>query len=183
METMEDDRTLEIVIGYLNGDRPLRGFRGAGLAHRIAFVLDSYRATKVDMYFDSELYAALIDRVREVVGADLVTGFFESGGSVEVSPTEWRDVRRIDELLDDALPFERVVFSRGPAVVAVAAHEPYWKIGGQPPYHDSFCVPVFTREDVSEALLAVARAISSTLGATITGVHKGFDAPHGVELF
>jgi hypothetical protein len=179
MASVDEDRTLKIVVGYLAGDRPLRGFRGSGLAHRIAFVLDSYRAAKVDAHFDSELYAALIDRVREVVGADLVTGFFESGGSVDVSPTEWRDMQRIDELLDAAEPFERVVFLRRPAVVAVAALEPYVRIGGYEPYHDSYCVPVFTKEDVSEALVAEARIVCSVVGATITGIHRGHDAPHG----
>jgi hypothetical protein len=176
---MDEDRTLAIVIGYLNPDRLLPDLRKAGLIHRTAFVLDSYRASTVDSSFDLELYAALIDRVREVVRADLVTGFFKSGGNVEVSATEWRDLARMNELLDDTRPFERVVFRRGPAVVAVAAHEPYWQVGGPDPYHDSYCFPVFTGEDVSEALVAEARATSRALGATVTSIHRGLKTPSG----
>jgi hypothetical protein len=101
------------------------------------------------------------------------------------STTSWRDPRWRSEAFgpeDRAEPFERVVFARGPAVTAVAGHEPYWRSGGPDPYHDSYTVPVFTREDVSDALVAKARVACAALRATIAGIHRGSHRPrpHGL---
>ena len=62
-------------------------------------------------------------------------------------------------------------------MLAVALHEPYWKIGGPEPYHDSYTVPVFTREDVSWALVAEVRDACLSLDAIITNVHWGAESP------
>ena len=181
MADVEQDRSLKIVVGYLASDRKLPERQAADLIHRTAFVLDSYRASKVDDYFDSELYAVLLETVRRVVGADRVTGIFDSGERVFVpSAEECRVLVRRTATLgadDEGDPFERVVFARGDRTVAVAGHEAYWKIGGPDPYHDSYTIPVYTREDLSEALVTEARVACSQLGAQITSVVRGAHCP------
>jgi hypothetical protein len=59
-----NDRTLRIVVGYVpRVDRLPLDLRDAGLVHRTAFAVDTRRADRADMWFDAEIYLAVVDAI------------------------------------------------------------------------------------------------------------------------
>jgi hypothetical protein len=162
--------TLTMVVGYVVDvdhlpSEPAR----LGLVRRVAFVLDSYRSDKVDMYFDARLYAALVESVREVLRADRLSAALSPGAEVELGVGELiRWLEQLPELEREPLPL--ITVEREGIPVALIMSEPWARAGGPEPYHDSYTVPVFTREDVAAPLQTAARAICQRLGAELTDV-------------
>jgi hypothetical protein len=177
------ERTLKIVVGYVRGvDRLPRHVQDLHLTRRVAFVLDSYRSDNVDMFFDAELYAALLDSTREVFGADRMSAVLSRGETATIGSAS--DAERIlqSELEGGSEPFTKVMLSRGGTIVAVIESEPFAYSGGPEPYHDSFTVPIYSREDAAGRLEASARSVCSRLGAEITEIVRASESPEAPGL-
>lgn len=103
---------MKMVLGYLPVDELPAKARDLRLFCRVTFILESYRAQAVDAFFDAELYAALVDVVRRIVG-------------------------------------------------------------GPPPYNDSYAVPVFSSEDISDDVMREVELVCARLDAVIEEVIAG----------
>jgi hypothetical protein len=168
---------VKLVVGYLPYDRLPPEGRRLGLTQRTAFILGSYRSDKVDEYFDTELYAALVDSVRRTVRADKTIVVLSSGESADVStgPDFERQLRVLAQ--NAQLPLSKITCVRGSLPVAMIGSEPYANVGGPPPYHDSYTVPALSREDISEALENEARVVCRAFGAEMEPVIRGERVP------
>lgn len=165
-------RTMKVVVGYVpRVDQRPRWAQDLGFDRRVAFVLETYRPDQgPDMFFDLELYAALLQGAREVFQADRMVVVSPQGRTTELA--EAPDVVRLLELRRelDREPLEQLVLRRGDAVVASIGSEPWANAGGPSPYHDSYTVPIYSSEDRSTDLIAAARATRHELGAVIEEV-------------
>ena len=173
------DRTLAIVVGYLpRVDRLPSWVRSLGLNLRVAFVLDSYRLDKVDLFFDAELYAALLDEVREVCRADRIASLSPTGETLKEFRTAadlMRDYEPLPEIERD--PLKRALVRREDTIVAAIGSEPWAEVGGPMPYNDSYTIPIYSAHDASAQLEAAARSTCRRLGAEIREVVHAGAAP------
>lgn len=172
-------RTMKVVVGYVpRVDQRPRRVHDLGLDRRVAFVLETYRPDKgPDMFFDLELYAALLQGARDVFQADRMVVVSPNGTTTELA--DGSDVVRLlgqrRELARE--PLEHLVLRRGDAIVATIGSEPWAHGGGPVPYHDSYTIPIYSSEDKSTELIAAARATCQGLGAVIDDVIHADTAP------
>lgn len=169
-------RSMKIVFGYKAGiDALPHRFHALGLTRRVAFVLSTYRPDEVDLYFDVELYAALVEAVRDVFGADRMTA---KASTVEAMDRS--DASGVKHLVDRAgedMPLDEVILHRGDTVMAAIGSEPWANVGGPEPYNDSYAIPIYSREDRTAALEEAARATCRKLGGEISEVIRMDEAP------
>jgi len=169
---------MRVVIGYVpRVDRLPSELRKLGLTQRVAFVLDSFRSDKVDMYFDEELYASLMAAVREASSADRMFYASASGEAFEIG-----DAMDVNRLLarqpeGEREPLSRVIVVRERTTAAVIGSEPWAHCGGPEPYHDSYTVPIYSREDMAERLEAAARNVCQRLGVELATVLRASETP------
>ena len=173
------DRTLSIVVGYVPRVDALPGWvRSLGLTRRVAFVLSSYRSDKVDLFFDAELNAALLDAAREVCRADRIASMFPSDEILKEFRTATDLMREYEPLPEiERDPLERAVLQRGGMVVAAVGSEPWADVGGPMPYHDSYTIPIYSLDDAGAELEEAARSTCRRLGAEVTEVVQGSATP------
>ena len=172
------DRTMKIVIGYVPGvDRLPKDVRALGFDRRVAFVLDTFRADKVDMFFDTELYAALLDAVREASRANRLSVVSSSGKTLDL-PNGYAVVGLLERNAESMRePLFRVIMNRDGTPVSAVDLEPWAHIGGPRPYHDSYTMAVYSRDDLAERLEGAARAVCRRLGAEVTELVRASDIP------
>src|SRR5919106_2716961 len=172
------ERTMKVVVGYVPGPDDIpRDIRALGLVRRVAFVLDTFRSDKVDMYFDAELYVGLVDAVREITGAERMSAVAPSGERVEIA-----DSTALAGLLErepevEREPLQRIFLYRSNTLVCAIGSEPWAQVGGPELYQDSYTVPVYSSDDLADRLEVAARSVCSRLRAELTRVFRGSDIP------
>lgn len=174
---MTTERKMKLVIGYLPFDSLSAEAAKLQLTHRVTFVLETYRADNVDLFFDAELYAALVDGVRRIVKADRVVVHVSSEKSIELLATADFE-RELNSYAQGAqAPLLRVTCIRGSSVAAIVLSEPYANVGGPPPYNDSYAVPVFSFEDISDQMTVEAKVICARMHAVVDDIVYGDRTP------
>jgi hypothetical protein len=175
---------MRLVLGYVRGvDRLPRQARRLGLVQRSALVLDTYRPDSPDALLDAALYAALVVAVARAVAATASWARLEGGGVLDVSAPGAALValEAIPEV--ERVPFPKVEYRSGAAIVALALHEPYANVGGPEPYHDSHTIAVYTAADrFKELEEEVARAVQRSAGESLEVIH-GEPSPVGGGFF
>ncbi len=165
------DRTLCLVSGYHAASFPPADAYEAGLRHRFAVVLDTYRRDKVDMYFDADLFLRLVPALCQAIGYDGVDIRLTDGSRF----TSFGDVARhytgLEEL--EREPPERIQLSRRGQLAGMVDTEFWTMVGGPSPYHDSYTLSFYTDQDRSATLRRVSETACSEIGAVITGYHTG----------
>jgi hypothetical protein len=173
-----NDRTLRIVVGYLaRVDWLPLDLRDAGFVHRTAVAIDTWRADKADMWFDAEIYLALLDVAARVVGATRIVGVRSTGETVDLTEPACRRDRLALERDGNGEPFARVIFERESAFVAVVDAIPWVRVGGPAPYHDTWTIAMHTGDDVARVLAAEAMGACADAGALVEDVVRGSQRP------
>jgi hypothetical protein len=167
------DRKLKIVLGYLPVDELPAKARDLRLFCRVTFILESYRAQAVDAFFDAELYAALVDVVRRIVRPDRIVTRLPSGNFVEMASTGDFENELRHRAQEAEAPLEDITLFRESIAVAFVTSEPYVNAGGPPPYNDSYAVPVFSSEDISDDVMREVKLVCARSDAVIEEVIAG----------
>src|SRR4051812_20980279 len=138
---MSDERKVSLVVGYVpDVDALPADVERLGLRRRLALVLDTHRPSSPDMVFDEELYDRFLRIVIDAVKADAI---LVRDGKQEAKASGADELHRLQLARpeEEREPFERIVLSRGAVPVAVVGSEPWARVGGPRPYHDSYTVP------------------------------------------
>ncbi len=165
------DRTLYLVSGDHAANFPPADAYQAGLRHRFAVVLDTYRRDKVDMYFDSDLYLRLVPALCQAIGYE----------GVDIRMTDRSRLTSFDDVAHhyagreeiEQEPPERIQLGRRGQTVGIVATEFWTMVGGPFPYHDSYTLSFYTEQDRSAELRRVSETVCSEVGAVITGYYSG----------
>jgi hypothetical protein len=159
---MNSERRVTLVAGYepAFGEPPSDVVK-AGLTATVAVVLATLRSDSPDAVRDHALWLACMRAVSDVVAADEA----DVWGDKRASLVNRLLGRRIGESLGtlpkyavrlsgeaDAPDWTLIRWTRDVALVAAALCEPWDRVGGPGPYHDSYTTCVFVAPSVSSAL-------------------------------
>ena len=162
---MKSERTVSILIGRdSTAGRPPREAVRAGLTATVAAVLSTYRSNSPDMVLDHPLWLRCARAITEVVQADETQVFGELRQGLlgrllrrrrppDLGTLETYAARLVSD--PDAPEWGVIHWKRGAVLVAVAVAEPWYRVGGPAPYHDSYTMRVFLAP--TSAADAVAR--------------------------
>jgi hypothetical protein len=140
--------TVSFVAGF-DGVMPLPDAAiSAGLKHRFAIVQSTYRPDSVDMYFDENLWEKLIGFAQALDPSALIS-VIEEGNSHEINlnafMSQWSSST---DPYPDPPPFVIVRDRRG---IALLIATEYWtRVGGPPPYADSYTYSFYSRENIEQ---------------------------------
>lgn len=164
------DRDFGIVRGFLPCDkhraRTADAFLvEAGLQDRLAIILHSFRADKVEMFFDHELFLNILTTV---------TGFLRSD-AMAIELEDKSTLAALDELRlfyeglaeDGRVPPERITWTRQNLLLCAGVCQNWYLVGGPDPYHDSFTFELFGPRPFPDDLLASIERGSAVLGANV----------------
>jgi len=173
---MANYRPMKLVVGYIPGvDRASDSARELSFKYRTAFVLETFHPDKVDMYFEVKLYCALVQAVGGIVGADILRAELSSGKRVDLA-TAIECMAQLEQLPEhEREPFPRVACLREGRIVAIIESEPWARVGGPDPYHDSYTVAVFSASDLSNELLTLTGKVSAEHGVDLAEIIRGND--------
>jgi len=169
------DRTLCLVSGYHQHSYPPTRAYFNGLLYRFAVVFDTYRCSKADEYFDSELFLLLVPRLCEIIGYEAIelvmpeaakhlkgirfnsfqnlSTFYRQQDELECQPPEWIELTKKNQLIG-------------------LGNTEFWNLlGGPDPYHDSYTVSLYTAQDRSEEFRKACELDCPKLGALITNYY------------
>jgi len=173
-----NDRTVKLVSGYLpNIDYPNKTAHNMGLPFRFAIVLDSFRQSKVDMFFDAELFFTLFHRIFSIIEHDTVTILFEEEGKIAFGSLDAAAEHFYSIPEEDREPFVTATLSLNGTPTGLICAEWYYRVGGPAPYHDSYTYSIYrNRENPSDLADACRRACAEER-ALVTGEFQGETAP------
>jgi hypothetical protein len=172
------DRALRMVVGYVSRvDALPREARALGFASRIALVLDAFRSDKVDLHFDVDLYAALLDVIGQALGSNQMSLRLRSRETVEADGA--LDVKRRLEEFPELMrgPVPTILLKRDGLTVGLVESVLWANVGGPHPYHDSYTMAVYSSEDIAERLEPMVRSRCEREGAELTEVVRASPTP------
>jgi hypothetical protein len=163
---MTGHQGVRFVRGFVEGvdDIPARA-KKIGFQSRLAFALSTYRVGEVDLLFDDDLYLALVGAISSAVGCDEFR-VEPSDPQEKISLAGLRS-RLKAEPETEREPFELLEAVHKGRVCAVIVSEPWARVGGPDPYHDSYVAAVFSDEELLGKIEGEARAACERLGAEI----------------
>lgn len=167
-----------MVVGYLpRVDELPREARAFGFVQRVALALDTWRSDKVDMYFDVDLYAAMLDVFGQVLGSNQMSLRLNSREKAEAAGA--LDVkRRLEELPElERKPVPTILLKHGDLMVGLVESVMWVRVGGPYPYADSYTVALYSREDVAARLESMVRSRCEREGAELTEVVRASATP------
>lgn len=158
---------MRFIRGFVEGvDELPRRAEELGLGTRLAFSLTSYREGAVDLCFDHELYLALIAAVASAVSCDRFVVRDRTGSSLDTTLQALREqMEAIAEV--EREPFEQLSIVRDERVHALVVSEPWARVGGPDPYHDSYVAAVFCDEGSIAKVEQEARVACERMGAEV----------------
>lgn len=165
--TLFSHQGVRFIRGFVGGvDELPRRADELGLRTRLAFSLSSYREGAVDLCFDHELYLALIAAVASAVGCDWFVVGDGTGSALDSSLQALRErMETVPEV--EREPFEQISIARDERVRALVVSEPWARVGGPDPYHDSYVAAVFCDEGSIAKVEQEARAACEHMGAEV----------------
>jgi hypothetical protein len=170
-ESVVSDRNLCLVSGYHAATYPPDAAYEAGLGHRFAVVLDTYRKDKADMFYDSDLVLLLVPKLCQIIGFD----------QLEIRMADGTRFQSFEELTRyqngqreaDRDPPNWMELCSGGKLSGIVETESWMAVGGPPPYHDSCTLSFYTADDRSMEFRQLSEHVCSEAGACITGFHVG----------
>jgi hypothetical protein len=167
---------LVIVQGFVAGiERPPPGFE-EGSTRRVAFVLGTSEATNVDAILDRARFALVFECACKATKSARLR-LASSEGVEETSCDEFvASVRDLD-LDSPRLPQEVRTLGADASQAAMIVIEPWWKVGGPDPYHDSCTLAAYGRPDVLSAIESAVRDRCAQLGVRVPESIVGAVAP------
>lgn len=171
-------RMVTIIAEYVAGMGQLeRQVRDLGLDRRMAFVLDTVRQGEEHLPFDPKLYIALLHAARDAFQADRLVALSSTGETTELAGATDRVRLTKGEAEIPREPPEQVLLYREGRIVAAIGSEPWVRVGGPDPSHDSYTIPISSAEDRTMELKAAARAAFGELGAFVTESNRAGGRP------
>jgi len=160
-----------IVVGYIpDVDRLSRTARDLALGYRYAFVMSTYSPFSPDMVFDAGLYREIAVSIWDLLGserAEVVMDYEQPRMADNLADF----TARVEEFsLSEDEPVSRIIMYRGSAPVGFLESEPYARVGGPRPYHDSYTVAVYTSSDVSDLLVARGQELAGRCNSDLEEV-------------
>src|SRR5438093_5380675 len=151
-EAMTSERVVSIIIGDSAAARPPREVVRVGLTAAVAAVLSTYRSNSPDMVLDHPLWLSCARTVTEAIHADETHVFGEPqrgrlarllgcSKPLDLDTLETYAARLASE--PEAPEWRLVHWKRRGLLVAVGVAEPWYRVGGPAPYHDSYTMRVF----------------------------------------
>ncbi len=149
---MTSERVVSIIIGDSAAARPPREVVRVGLTAAVAAVLSTYRSNSPDMVLDHPLWLSCARAVTEAIHADETHVFGEPqrgrlarllgcSKPLDLDTLETYAARLASE--PEAPEWRLVHWKRRGLLVAVGLAEPWYRVGGPAPYHDSYTMRVF----------------------------------------
>lgn len=173
-----NDRTVKLVSGYLpNIDYPNKTAQEMGLLFRFAVVLDTFRESKVDMFFDAELFFILFDRIFSVVQYDAMAIEFDEEGKIAFGSLDAATEHFYNLPEQDREPFVQALLSLNGAPTSLVRAEWHYRVGGPEPYHDSYTYSIYRRSQDPSDLVDACRAVCAEQRALVAGEFQGDSAP------
>jgi hypothetical protein len=177
-----NQRSVLIVRGHRPQRVPdeLGPFEGMNV---VAVVLSTHRSENADLLLDHELWFACMEAVSAVVSAGssevLVApprGFFRwfrrrksrSAGALADYMARLRAGQEVAE-------WQTILWRKEDRVVAAATCEPWYRLGGPAPYHDSYTTSIFLSRAPAARFAAILQISVARAGGRIDGV---LDAPN-----
>jgi hypothetical protein len=147
-----NDRTVKLVSGYLpNIDYPNKTARNMGLPFRFAVVLDTFRESKIDSFFDAELFFTLFHRIFDIIQHDTVTFQFDEQGKISFGSLDAAAEHFFSMPEEEREPFVQASLSLNGAPTSLIRAEWYYRAGGPEPYHGSYTYSIYrAREEHSD---------------------------------
>ena len=173
-----NERALTMVVGYIpRVDALPREARALGFVQRVALALDTFRSDKVDLHFDVDLYAAMLDVIGQVLGSNRMSLRLSSRETAEVAGAH--DVkRRLEELPElEREPVPTILLKRDGLTVGLVESVLWARVGGPRPYHDSYTMAVYSSQDVAARLESMVRSRCAREGAELTEVVRASPTP------
>lgn len=186
---MATDRTLKLVSGYdPDAILPPEEIFKYRLPYRFAIV----QPDKIDMFFDVDLFLALLRALSGRISHDRLEFHFLEGKWLNrcwFMPERWKRTvfstfEAIEKFYQSAEgrykdPPEQIFWFKQAKVVAMGDSEPWFKTGGPTLYHDSYTISLYTEEDHADVFQATCEEVCRKIGAAIIeSVHgdplKGF---------
>jgi hypothetical protein len=141
------DRTLNLIFGYLPGlDNLNPRASKCALNQRFAAAMQTYRSEKAEMYFDCELFVALLTLVSQSVPHNEVRLCMDKEGHEMLSSIEELSKRYSEVEDEERQPMYWAEMTCGKQVVCYLETEWYVLVGGPVPYHDSYTLSVYLGE-------------------------------------
>lgn len=161
------ERSVAMVFGYLPEiDRPFEVAAAAGLTLRIALCLDTWRGDDEGMYFDDQLAVALLGVMAASIPHDRQEVAVGEASRTWASLTEWHEnYRRLPP--DDRGPFDEVRLFLEGKLQAIVRTEPWVRIGGPHPYHDTWTFSAYLEQFDRVSMQAGLLAACSEQGAFV----------------
>jgi hypothetical protein len=140
---------VQLVTGYLPkiDQAPSDGAR-LDEWFRVAIILDTYRADLVDADLDPLLYKVALASVWSAVEATSAS-LPSSDRKLVTFDALWHEWEAGN---DSGEPFQKLAMEREGTCVARLSYEPWWKVGGPEPYHDSVTIVVYTENDIGASI-------------------------------
>lgn len=168
---MENDRTLAIVAGYHECNYPPQKAYDAGLTERFAVVFDTYRREREGMYFDAPLFMGILTAICQAIPHDSLT--IDMGGGHDFHSLDEFSGWCLKRTEEDSEPPKGIrLFQGDRTVVAHAEVEEWVSVGGPAPYHDSYTLSFYMRENRADEFRSICERVSKEMGATVTGFHE-----------
>jgi hypothetical protein len=165
-----NDRSLCLVSGYHAVSYPPVAAYEAGMRHRFAVVLDTYRRDKIDMFFDSSLALLLVPALCQIIRYDQLSIRMAGGATISSIEELARHYSGLEEV--DRDPPACIEVWRGGAIGAIVQTEWWSSVGGPSPYHDSYTISFYTANDHSSEFRQAIEDLCLAAGASITGFYR-----------
>jgi hypothetical protein len=172
------ERTLTMVVGYIpRVDELPREARDLGFLRRVALALDTCRSNNVDLYFDVDLYTAMLDVIGQALASNQMSLRLRSRETAEAAGA--LDVKRRLEGVPvlEREPIPTILLKRGDLAVGLVESVLWANVGGPQPYHDSYTMAVYSSEDVAARLESMVRSRCEREGAELTEVVRASPTP------
>ena len=182
-DELRPGRDVHLISGYLAGlDRSSRQAHQLGLNRRFAAAMTSFRTYEVEAVFDVLLYGALVAAVARAVGADSFR--VEGEGDSMPRAVDFGAVESRLAMLGKAdEPPTRITMHAAGNAVVIAESEPYARIGGPAPYHDTYTVAFYCADARIERVADAVRQACIATEAQISSESRGEpDAPRGAWM-
>lgn len=169
------ERGIIVVKGYHRVSATYPTAEVHGLRWRVAYVLDTYRSDKVDMYFDAEVFCGLMDSLERFLEAERTEVYMKDSSEAHTLASMRKAIFSLPEV--DQEPPKYIVFHKQGTVNCVVAIEEWAYVGGPHPYNDSFTAAIYTGEDMSEQLVEIANEKCREFGVPILEIIQASPVP------
>lgn len=172
-----DIRGFSLVFGYLPeiDDKYVPAI-DRKLDKRFAIVLDSYRPSLGEMYYDWELLFNYLVEVTSLWDYDTLNVLYN--GNVKCIQSIGAALPELVTKLGPERNYpDQLEFLRDSASVCIINPEAYYSIGGPAPYHDSFTFAFYLKEYSENKIIDASKRVAEKFGYTLRDIINGNDQP------